>query len=57
MSEIKEKTLGLMETMVKQNGDMLVMASRIKDPSERKKLLDRLDKQIDRSRNLLKELK
>jgi len=57
MSEAREKTLGLMEMLVKQNGNLIEMASRIEDPKERKKMLDRLDKQIDRSRKLIKELK
>lgn len=57
MSEVKDKTLGMLETLVKQNSNMIEMASRIQDPSQRIELLDRLDKQIDNSRKLIKELK
>lgn len=57
MSEVKDKTLSLLETLVKQNGDMIVMASRIEDPVERNRMLDKIDQQIDRSRKTLKELK
>lgn len=46
-----------MEAMIKQNGNLIEMASRIEDPSERIKALDKIEKQIDRSKQIIKELK
>lgn len=57
MSEAKDRALSLMEAMVKQNGNLIEMASRITDPSERIKALDKIEKQIDRNKKILKELK
>jgi hypothetical protein len=57
MSEVLDKALELLEKQVKENGNLLVAASHIQDPVERVKVLDRIGKQIDRSKKIIKELK
>lgn len=57
MSEVMDKALELLEKQVKENGNLLIVASHIEDPKDRVKVLDRLGKQIDRSKQIIKELK
>jgi hypothetical protein len=57
MSEVLDKALELLEKQVKENGNLLVAASHIQDPQQRVKVLSTLEKQIDRSKKIIKELK
>jgi len=57
MSEVLDRVLELLEKQVKENGNLLIAASHIQDPLDRVKVLDRLGKQIDRSKEIIKELK
>lgn len=57
MSETLDKAIELLEKQVKENGNLLVAASHIEDPQYRIKVLDKLEKQIDRSKQIIKELK
>lgn len=57
MSETLDKAIELLEKQVKENGNLLVAASHIEDPQDRIKVLDKLEKQIDRSKQIIKELK
>lgn len=52
-----ERALELLEKQVRENSNLLIVASHIEDPKDRAKVLERLGKQIDRSKEIIKELK
>lgn len=52
-----ETTLSLIEKQVKENGNLLIMASKIKDPKAQINVLDRITGGIDKTKKIIKELK
>lgn len=52
-----EEILSLLEKQVRENGNLLIMASKIKDPKAQINVLDRITVGIDKTKKIIKELK